>query len=76
MKSLLLMSPDGVPKVLAGNPHSGACHADHHGHLVVQLERPVVDVGLLEIEVVGEIRQEVSHDDVFCTFCQSEIFLL
>ena len=52
-----ISSPDGVPKVLAGDPHRGACHADHHGHLVVKLERPVVYVCLLEIEIVGEITQ-------------------
>ena len=56
-----ISSPDGVSKVLAGDPHRGPRHADHHGHLVVQLERPVVDVGLLEIEVVGEIAQQMSH---------------
>ena len=53
--------PYGVPKVLTGDADSGSRHADHHGHLVVQLERPVVDVGLLEVEVVGEIAQQMSH---------------
>ena len=52
-----IISPDGVPKVLAGDPHCGPRHADHHGHLVVQLERPVVNVCLLEVEIVGEITQ-------------------
>ena len=57
--------PDWIPKVLTGNPHCGPCHADHHGHLVVQLERPVVDIGLLEVKVVGEITQQMSHADLF-----------
>ena len=53
--------PDGVPKVLAGNAHSRSRHTDHHGHLVVQLERPVVDVGLIEVEIVGEITEKMGH---------------
>ena len=50
-------SPDGVTEVLAGDADCGARHADHHGHLVVKLERPVVNVCLLEVEIVGEITQ-------------------
>ena len=53
--------PNGVPKVLTGDADGGSRHADHHGHLVVELECPVVDVGLLEIEVVREIAQQMSH---------------
>ena len=68
-------APDWVSEILAGDAHRGSSHTDDHGHFVVKLECPVVYVGLLEIEVVGEIREEVSHD-VFCTFSQSEFFLL
>ena len=53
--------PDRVSKVLAGNPHCGPCHADHHGHLVVQLECPVVNIDLIKLEVVSKITEQVSH---------------
>ena len=52
-----LLSPDGVSEILTGDAHRGPSHADHHGYFVVKLEGPVVDVGLFEIEVVGEITQ-------------------
>ena len=45
-------APDGVPEVLTGDAHRGARHADHHGHLVVHLEHPVVDVDLVKREVL------------------------
>ena len=48
--------PNWVSEILTGDAHSGSSHADDHGHLVVKLECPVVYVGLLEIEIVGEIR--------------------
>ena len=57
MSDVNISSPDGVTEVLAGDADSGARHADHHGHLVVKLERPVVNVCLLEVEIVGEITQ-------------------
>ena len=52
-----LLSPDGVSEILTGDAHRGPSHADHHGDLVVKLERPVVNVGLIQVEVVGEITQ-------------------
>ena len=55
------LSPDGVPEVLGGDAHRGARHADHRARLVEQLERPVVDVGLIELEVVGEITEKMRH---------------
>ena len=60
-------APDWVSEILTGNAHRGSSHADDHGDFVVKLECPVVYVGLLQIEVVGEIREDGSHD-VFCTF--------
>ena len=45
-------APDGVPEVLTGDANCGARHADHHGHLVVHLEHPVVDVDLVKREVL------------------------
>ena len=45
-------APDGVPEVLTGDAHRGARHADHHGHLVVHLEHPVVNVDLVKREVL------------------------
>ena len=56
-----ISSPDGVPKVLAGDPHRGPRHADHHGHLVVQLECPVVNIDLLKGEIVLQTLKEVRH---------------
>ena len=53
--------PDRVSKVLAGNAHGGPCHADHHGHLVVQLECPVVNIDLIKLEIISKITQKVSH---------------
>ena len=55
--------PDWVTKVLGGNPNSGTQHADDRAALVEELEGPVVDVGLIELEVVGEIAEKVSHGD-------------
>ena len=46
------VAPDGVPEVLTGDANCGARHADHHGHLVVHLEHPVVDVDLVKREVL------------------------
>ena len=55
--------PDWVTKVLGGNSHGGTQHADHGAALVEELEGPVVDVGLIELEVVGEIAEKVRHGD-------------
>ena len=52
-----LILPDRISKVLAGNPHGGPRHADDHGHLVVELECPVVYVDLIYGDVVGQITQ-------------------
>ena len=54
--TITIAVPDWVSEILTGDAHSGSSHADDHGHLVVKLECPVVYVGLLEIEIVGEIR--------------------
>ena len=48
----LYFAPDGVPEVLTGDADGGARHADYHGHLVVHLEHPVVDVDLVKREVL------------------------
>ena len=50
----LKLTTDWIPEVLTGNPHFGPCHADHRGHLVVQLECPVVNIDLIKSEVVGK----------------------
>ena len=55
--------PDWVTKVLGGNPNSGTQHADDRAALVEELEGPVVDVGLIKLEVVGEIAEKVRHGD-------------
>ena len=55
--------PDGVTKVLGGNAHCGSQHADDGAALVEELEGPVVDVGLIELEVVGEIAEKMGHGD-------------
>ena len=54
---VLTKLPDRIPEVLAGNPHGGPRHADDHGHLVVELECPVVYVDLIYGDVVGQITQ-------------------
>ena len=56
-----LGSPDGVSEILTGYADCCPSHTDDHGHFVVELECPVVYVCLLEIEVVGEITEQVSH---------------
>ena len=53
--------PDWIPKVLAGNPHCGPCHADHGGGFVVQLEDPVIDIYFIEFEIICKIVDQVSH---------------
>ena len=53
--------PDGIPEELAGNADSGPQHADDKAELVVELEHPIVDVDLVKLHVVDEIRQEVRH---------------
>ena len=55
--------PDWVTKVLGGNPNSGTQHADDRAALVEELEGPVVNVGLIKLEVVGEIAEKVRHGD-------------
>ena len=53
----MFRQPDGVPKVLASYPHCGSRHADHHRHLVVHLEHPVVDVDLIKGEIFHQVTQ-------------------
>ena len=53
----MIHKPDWVPEVLAGNPHCSTSHADHHRHLVVHLEHPVVDVDLIEGEIFHQITE-------------------
>ena len=48
---------------MGGNSHGGTQHADDGAALVEELEGPVVDVGLIELEVVGEIAEKVRHGD-------------
>ena len=55
------LAPDGVPEVLTGDADGGSRHADHHGHLVVHLEHPVVDVDLVEGEIFHQITQQMRH---------------
>jgi len=64
----LELTADWVSEILTGNAHRGSSHADDHGDFVVKLECPVVNVGLLQIKVVGEIRQDGSHGGVFLFF--------
>ena len=56
-----MWSPDGVTKVLGGDPHGGPGHAEQGGGSVVELEHPVVDVDLVELEPAGEIVHKMSH---------------
>ena len=58
---ILFSSPDGVAKVLGGNAHGGPSHAEQGGGAVVELEHPVVDVDLVELEPAGEIVHKMSH---------------
>ena len=45
---LSTVAPDRISKVLSSNANCGPCHADHHGHLVVHLEHPVVNIDLIK----------------------------
>lgn len=56
-----LCSPDRVTKVLGGDAHGGPGHAKQGGGAVVELEHPVVDVDLVELEPAGEIVHKMSH---------------
>ena len=49
--------PDRITKVLASNPHGGPGHADDHGHLVVQLESPIINVDLIKLEIVCHLHK-------------------
>ena len=64
--------PDGVTKVLGGNAHCGTEHADDGAALVEELEGPVVDVGLVKLEVVGEVAEKVRHGDLFRPLAASQ----
>ena len=58
---LVLLLPDRVTKVLGGDAHGGPGHAEQGGGAVVELEHPVVDVDLVELEPAGEIVHKMSH---------------
>jgi len=61
----LEITADGIAKVLAGYADGGARHADDEGSLVEQLEGPVVDVDLVQLEVAGQLGEEMSHCEGF-----------
>ena len=52
---------DGIPKVLAEESHHGADEVDKGATLVEELEVPVVDVDLVDLEVLGQIPHQVRH---------------
>ena len=56
-----MLLPNRVPEELAGDSDSGAQHADDKAELVVELEHPIVDVDLVELHVVHQVREEVRH---------------
>ena len=56
-----MFSPDGVTKVLGGDTHCGPRHTEQRRGAVVELEHPVVDVDLVELEPAGEIVHKMSH---------------
>ena len=62
-----MLLPDGVTKVLGGDTHGGPCHAEQRRGAVVELEHPVVDVDLVELEPAGEIVHKMSH--AACEVC-------
>ena len=53
--------PDGVTEVLRGDADSGPGHAEQRGGAVVELEHPVVDVDLVELEPARQIVHQMSH---------------
>ena len=72
------MLPDWITKVLASNPHGGPGHADDHGHLVVQLEYPIVYVDLIKRDVVRQVSEKVivdaaSFSTIFHVMCLSTL---
>ena len=57
----LEVTTDGFTKVLAEDAHHGPGEEDDDAALVEQLEQPVVDVPLVELQVLGDITDEMSH---------------
>ena len=57
---------------MGGNAHCGTEHADDGAALVEELEGPVVDVGLVKLEVVGEVAEKVRHGDLFRPLAASQ----
>ena len=56
-------SPDGVSKVLGGDAHGGARHAEQGRGSVVEFEHPVVDINLIKLEPAGQIVHKMSHGE-------------
>lgn len=46
---------DRLAEVCLGHAHEGAHHAEDRGHLVVELEHPVLDVDLVQGEVGHQV---------------------
>ena len=63
---------DGVSEELLAAGDDGACQAERGGRLVEELEGPVVDVGLVKLEVVGEVAEKVRHGDLFRPLAASQ----
>ena len=69
-------SPDGVSKVLGGDAHGGARHAEQGRGSVVEFEHPVVDINLLQLEPAGQVVHKMGHDEAVMFLPGSEILLL
>ena len=52
---------DGLAEVLAHDAHHGAGEEEDDTSLAVQLERPAVDVHVLELEVLGDVLHQMGH---------------
>ena len=57
----LEVTTNGFAEVLAYDAHEGSGEEDDDAALVEQLEQPVVDVPLVELQVLGNITDEMSH---------------
>ena len=51
----------GLAEVLAHDAHHGAGEEEDDASLAVELERPAVDVHVLELEVLGDVLHQMGH---------------
>ena len=74
MLAVTRILPNWVPKILTGYANSCTSHANHHRHLVVELEGPVVNIDVIESEVIGKVTQKMGHG--VSELCQALLTLL